>query len=83
MKAEVRLSAPSFERLPEPAKVILYARSKKGADNKIIDLTVHNPHSPITPVTMENRVDSIPIPVVLYAERDMRRVAPVIGVING
>jgi len=66
MKAEVRLSAPSFERLPEPAKVI-----------------VHNPHNPAMPVMAENTVDNIPILVVLYAERDIRSDAPVIGVSNG
>jgi len=66
MKAEVRLSAPSFERLPEPAKTI-----------------VHDPHNPTVPVIVENAVDNIPIPVVLYAERDMRRDAPVIGISSG
>jgi hypothetical protein len=32
---------------------------------------------------MENTVDNIPIPVVLYAERDIRSDAPVIGESNG
>jgi hypothetical protein len=32
---------------------------------------------------MENTVDNIPIPGVLYAERDMKRDAPVMGVSNG
>jgi hypothetical protein len=31
----------------------------------------------------ENTVDNIPIPVVLYAERDNKSDAPVIGVSNG
>ena len=46
-------------------------------------LTVHNPHTPTVPVTTENTVDNIPIPVVLYAERDIRSDAPVIGASNG
>jgi len=35
------------------------------------------------PVIMENTVDNIPIPAVLYAEKDIRSDAPVIGVSNG
>jgi len=66
MKAEVRLSAPSFERLPEPPNMI-----------------VHKPHSPTIPVIMENTVDNIPILEVLYAEKDIRSDAPVIGVSSG
>jgi hypothetical protein len=49
----------------------------------MIGLTVHKPHNPTIPVIMENTVDNIPIPVVLYAERDMRRDAPVVEVSNG
>jgi len=49
----------------------------------MIGLTVHNPHTPTVPVTTENTVDNIPIPVVLYAERDIRSDAPVIGASNG
>lgn len=51
--------------------------------DKIIGLTVHNPHNPTVPVSTENTVDSIPILAVLYAERDIRSDAPVIGVSNG
>ena len=48
-----------------------------------ISLTVHNPHTPTVPVITENTIDNIPIPVVLYAERDIRSDAPVIGASNG
>lgn len=49
----------------------------------MIDLTVHNPHSPTVPVIMENTVDNTPIPLVLYAEKDIRSDVPVIGASSG
>lgn len=51
--------------------------------DKTTGLTVHNPHNPTKPVIAENTVDNIPIPVALYAERDISNDAPVIGVSNG
>lgn len=57
--------------------------SETGTDDGMIGLTVHNPHKPTVPVITKNTVDNIPIPVVLYAEMDMRRDAPVTGMRNG
>lgn len=48
-----------------------------------IGLTVHRPHSPTIPVIVEKMVDSIPTPVELYAENDIRSDAPAIGARNG
>lgn len=57
--------------------------SETAAYDKMNGLTVHDPHNPTVPVIIENTVDNIPIPVVLYAEKDIRSDAPVIGASNG
>ena len=57
--------------------------SETATYDKTIGLTVHDPHNPTVPVIIENTVDNVPIPVVLYAEKDIRSDAPVIGVSNG